>query len=302
MRIRHSFLLLFSVAMVFLSQNIVAWGAPITFNTALPVAKDEFLIREQFILGQSGKDHTAAERDVSVQSVVSVLAYGINSDLALFAALPYVNKTLKLTMNGTRLTRSTSGIGDMTFFGRYTIYKNNFKGGNFRIAPFAGIKMPTGNSRNRDEFGQLPAGLQPGSGSWDPLGGIVMTYQTLSLQIDTQISYKANMAANGFEAGDVSRLDSSLQYRLWPKSLSGGVPGFLYGVLEMNLIHQGKSKINAVKGLNSGGTRLFLVPGIQYVTRRWIAEVSIQLPVIQNLNGTGLENDYIARTGFRFNF
>ncbi|NOZ65185.1 MAG: transporter [Alphaproteobacteria bacterium] len=302
MRIRHSFLLLFAVAMVFLSQNIVAWGAPITFNTALPVAKDEFLIRQQFILGQSGKDFTAAERDVSTQSVVSILAYGINSDLALFAALPYVNKTLKLTMNSARLTRSTRGFGDMTFFGRYTIYKNNFKGGNFRIAPFAGIKMPTGNSRNRDSFGQLPASLQPGSGSWDPLGGIVMTYQTLSMQVDTQISYKANMTANGFEAGDVSRMDSSLQYRLWPKSLSGGVPGFLYGVLEMNLIHQGKNKINAVKDLNSGGTRLFLVPGIQYVTRRWIAEISVQLPIIQDMNGTGLENDYIARTGFRFNF
>jgi hypothetical protein len=53
---------------------------------------------------------------------------------------------------------------------------------------------------------------------------------------------------------------------------------------------------------NSGGTRLFLAPGLQYVTKRWIAEAAVQIPVSQNLNGTALENDYIARISFRFNF
>jgi len=28
----------------------------------------------------------------------------------------------------------------------------------------------------------------------------------------------------------------------------------------------------------------------------------VQLPVVQDLNGTALENDYIFRTGVRFNF
>ncbi len=37
---------------------------------------------------------------------------------------------------------------------------------------------------------------------------------------------------------------ASLQYRLWPRELSGGVPGFLYGVVETNLIYQGKNEIN----------------------------------------------------------
>ena len=60
--------------------------------------------------------------------------------------------------------------------------------------------------------------------------------------------------------------------------------------------------MNGIKDFNSGGTRLFLVPGVQYITKRWIAEVAVQLPAIQDLNGTKLENDFVVRAGFRSNF
>ena len=47
---------------------------------------------------------------------------------------------------------------------------------------------------------------------------------------------------------------------------------------------------------------LYLSPGLQYVTKRWIVEGGVQVPVVQNLNGLALENDYVVRAGFRFNF
>lgn len=280
----------------------VAWSAPITFNTALPVAEDEFIAREQFVYNQSGNDPGPMARDRTAWAAISVLGYGINSDLALFGVVPYVNRSLDLTINDTHVTRRAEGIGDVKFFGRYTIYKNNFRGGSFRIAPFIGIEVPTGDNTRSDTLGRLPASIQPGSGSWNPFTGVAMTYQTLDFQVDAQASYKANTQANGFEFGDVTRLDGSFQYRLWPKELGGGVPGFLYGVLEVNLIHQNNNHIGGIKDFDSGGTRLFLVPGVQYVTKRWIAETAIQIPVLQDLNGLSLENDYIVRAGFRANF
>ena len=279
-----------------------AWGAPITSNTALPVAEGEFVFREQIVVDQSGDDPSGAERDRTAWSAVSVLGYGVNSDLTVFGVVPYVDKRLELTEGGERRAHSAHGLGDVTLFGRYTVFKNNFPGGNFRVAPFAGVEMPTGDDDESDAFGRKPASVQPGSGSWDPFGGIVATYQTLDFQIDAQIAYKANTEANDFEFGDVARLDASLQYRLWPRQLKGGVPGFLYGVLETNLIHKDKNRIAGVDNPNSGGTTLLLVPGMQYVTRRWIVEAAVQLPVVQDLNGTALENDYIVRAGFRFNF
>ncbi len=90
--------------------------------------------------------------------------------------------------------------------------------------------------------------------------------------------------------------------RLFPPELSSGVPAFLYAVLETNMIRRDKNKVLGRVDPNSGGTSIFLTPGIQYVTRRYILEVAVQIPVAQFLNGNALENDYVARTGFRWNF
>jgi hypothetical protein len=279
-----------------------AVAAPLTFNTALPVAEDEFVFRGQVVLDQSGDDPSGADRDRTAWSAVSVLGYGVSGDLAVFGAVPFVDKRLELTTGGQRRARSARGLGDIRLFGRYTAYQDDAPGRTFRVAPFAGIEAPTGEDDETDSFGRLPASVQPGSGSWDPFGGIVATYQTLQFQIDAQASYQANTEANDFEFGDVVRLDASLQYRLWPRTLGGGVPGFLYGVLETNLVHKDKNESGGVDDRNSGGITLFIVPAVQYVTKRWIVETAVQLPVFQNLNGTALENEYIVRAGFRFNF
>jgi hypothetical protein len=285
-----------------ISWVIPVQAAPQTFNTALPVAKGEFVFREQFVLDQSGDDPSAADRDRTAWALVSVLGYGATADLALFGIVPYVDKSLEATQGGVRRERSASGLGDASLFGRYTVYHRDWPGRTLRVAPFVGLEFPTGEDDERDGSGRLPPSVQPGSGSWDPFGGLVLTYQTLDFQVDAQASYKANTEANGFEFGDVARLDGSLQYRLWPRELGEGVPGFLYGVLEVNLIHQDKNEINGSEDPNSGGTTLFVDPGLQYVTKRWILEAIVQLPVFQDLNGTALEKDYIFRAGFRFNF
>lgn len=280
-----------------------ALAAPETFNTALPVAKGEFLFREQFFYKKASNDPSAADRDLEVLGGISVLGYGVNADLAIFGVLPYLTKDLEITTSdGQRVTRSTNGIGDARLFGRYTIFKNNFPGGNFRIAPFAGIELPTGDNTDSDSLGVLPATLQLGSGSWDPFGGVVATYQTLDYQIDVSGSYKVNTEADNFEFGDEVRFDASVQYRLWPRELTGGLPGFLYGVLEANLIYQGENEIGGANDPNSGGTTLFIAPGLQYVTKRWILEAIVQLPAYQDLGGTALEDDFTIRAGLRFNF
>ena len=139
-----------------------------------------------------------------------------------------MGRRLELPQNGARRACGARDLGDASLFGRCTVFKRNFRGGNFRVAPFAGVELPTGEDDENDSFGRLPAGVPSGSGSWDPFGG--------------------------------------------------------------------------ANNPNSIGTRLFLVPGLQRVARRWIAEAAVQLPVLQDLNGTTLENDFIARAGFRVNF
>jgi len=283
---------------LFLNSGLQA--APITFNTALAVGQGEYVLRQQFIGLQSGHDPSGLKRDRRETTALTALGYGLNNQWALFATLPY--RKIDLDVGEASISRHSSGLGDMSFFLRYTAYQDDAPGKTLRIAPFAGLKTPTGSHREKDRHGLLPPSVQSGSGSWDPYGGVVITYQTLQFQFDGQASYRFNTAADGFEAGDVARLDASLQYRLFPRKLSRGTPGFLYGALETNLIHQAKDRYRGHSNPDSGGTRLFLTPGLQYVTRRWIIEGAIQLPLVQDLNGKALENDYILRGGFRFNF
>ncbi len=285
-----------------LTNHFSLSAAPITFNTALPVGKGEFLFRQQVVLNQSGKDPGNSNRDRTEQSYVTALGYGINSKWAVFGILPYRDIELEQGATGSRINRSNKRLGDLSVFARYSHFQKNQRGQTFRIASFAGIKLPTGSDYRRDSIGILPPPLQTSTGSSDIFGGLVFTYQTLRYQLDAQISYRFNNEANNFEAGDVLRLDGSAQYRLWHSKPKQGLPHYLYGVLEMNIINQAKNKVNGASDQNSNGTRVFISPGIQYVTKRWILEGGVQVPISQNLNGTALENDYIVRAGIRFNF
>jgi len=125
---------------------------------------------------------------------------------------------------------------------------------------------------------------------------------TLDYQVDVQAGHTINTEDNDFEFGDEFAFDVSLQYRLWPRELGVGVPGFLYGVLEANLLHQAKNEINGFNDPDSGGASFFLSPGLQYVTRRWVVETIVQIPVAQALNGAALEDDFNVRAGFRIAF
>ena len=73
-------------------------------------------------------------------------------------------------------------------------------------------------------------------------------------------------------------------------------------MLEANLVSAAKNRMSGNSDPNSGGTTLFISPGLQYVTRQWIVEAGVQIPVRQRLNGTALKNDYAFTAGFRVNF
>jgi len=287
-------------AVVFASPG--ARPAPLTFNTALPVATGQFVLRGQTVLSRSGDDPGGSGRERSVSAAVATLGFGASSRLALFATLQYLDKELGLDTASGRATREASGVGDLALLARYTLFRRDARGRTLRLAPFAGVELPAGADGERDALGRVPAPLQPGSGALDGVAGLVVTWQTLALQLDTQLAYRRNGEGNGFRAGDEWRLDGSLQVRLWPRALGERVPGFLYGVLEAGLAHRGADEVGGTDDPDSGGTTLTLTPGLQYVTRRWILEAGVGLPVIEDLEGAALGTDFVVRAGFRVNF
>lgn len=289
------FLILFLI-----SASAQSEAGPISFNTALPVAKGEFLFRE---LGMVLRSRGATrQQDLRVQGTLSVLAYGVTRDLTLFGVVPYINKTLDLTTPQGRASLGASGLGDTTLIARYSLYARDRPGQTQRLAPLVGLQIPTGKSDQSRALGRLPQSLQPGSGAWDPIVGVIWTWQTLQWELDSSFTYQANTPAHDFRFGNVARFDLSYQYRVWPRELGAGVPGFVYAVLESNVLVTGRNTMGGMPVPGSGGTTWLLDPGIQYVTKRFIVEGVVQLPVAQQLNGQGLKNDYAFLFGFRVSF
>lgn len=255
----------------------LAGAAPNTFNTALPVAQGEYIWREQLVWRERSDDGPL-KRDVLVQALGSILGYGVTPKLAVFGAVSYFfNKELEVTTPVGPGERDTGGLGDISLLGRYTLYQRDWTGRTFRVAPVFGVTAPTGEDDDHDRFGELPRPLQVGDGTWDGLGGVVATYQTLAYQVDGQMLYRENGRDDGFAHGDEARFDVSLQYRVWPGSLQGlsGTPSFVYALLESNLVYRERNEIGDDTDENSGGTQWLLAPGVQYVSRKWILEGTV---------------------------
>ncbi len=283
-----------------IAANVMA--APVTFNTALPVSQGEVLVRVQTKYLRATDDPGPMDRKLTVTTIPLVGAWGITSRWTLFGIVPWVDKRLQTSTPQGRVSRDASGLGDITATARYTAYTKDAPGRTFRIAPFAGIKAPTGSDDERDGLGELPRPLQPGSGSWDPLFGVVITDQSLEREWGADASYKFNSRANGFEFGDEARLNVSYHARIGTAGPAGGIPHFIYAGLEGNLIWQDKNRNSGVDDPDSGGTRLYLAPVLQYVTMRTVTGAALQLPVVQNLNGNALEQDFIFTLSVRLNY
>jgi len=292
----------FCLAALLFLVNTSIYSAPITFNTALPISRGEFIVRQQFIIKKLSQDtNSPSSLDLKLEEtkLVSTIVYGVTPDLTLFATLPLVNRELKNTNQG---RRETKGIGDSQIVMRYTIFKNDFQGGSFRIAPFIGARLSTGQTAKKDQFGVLPMSVQPGMGTGAEIAGIVATYANYDWELDGQLSYVNNHSSNNVDFGNQVKADVSFQYRLFPIKLSENQDYFINGVIEFNTIDKGRNSIAGLDDAKSGGISYLISPGIQFISERYILEAVIQVPIKQPDRGAFLELDQILRIGFRINF
>ena len=264
----------------------VSWAAPIATNTALPLSADEIIVRQQFVMTRSSDRITGISRRVDRFESRTVLGYGYSSKLALFGVLPLVDVSTEIGA----ASASEFGLGDAALFARYEVFRSDRPGRTLRIAPYAGVRLPTG----RDG--------KTGDGSVDVFGGVIATFASIQWVLDTQLRYDFNREADGFERGDSISFESSFQYRLAPGRVTKDTKGFVFGVLELSANHYDRNRLGGVTDPNSGGFQLYLTPGLQYATRRWIADLGVKVPIVNDLNGTALEPDYSVLTSIRINF
>lgn len=287
-----------SLAVALLASAGPATGGPITFNTALPVGDDVFVTRLQGI-HREREDDIAGGREVEVDGGVAALGYGFTADWTGIAITPYLDKELTVETPRGTVRRRADGLGDTTLLARYSAFERNAPGKLLRIKPIFGVIAPTGEFDARDALGEVPRPLQPGTGSWGGVAGVIFTRQTLDWEFDAALTATTRGRHDGYEPGDALELDASYQYRLpWPGREAGA---FGYAVLETRGIYRGDDVIDGAR-VDNGGTEWRIVPGLQYVTRRWVVEAAVELPLADDLPDTALRDEAFWHAGVRFNF
>ena len=264
-----------------------AFAQGINTNVALPVATGEGIWRSQLRYAQATDDPTSRDREIRAIVAAQTLALGFTPRLTAFATLPVLAHRSRDEAG--RSAQHDSALGDLRLLGRYTFFADDYAPlATRRVAVLGGVKFPTGDN-------------DVGTPSFDPILGAVGTWAHDRHEIDLDVLYRIGTERHDFETGDTLRYDLAYRYRLWPRRFGGRLLQ-VNGLLELNGTWQGKSRDEGDRLSDTGGSLLFLSPGLQIISTRWIVEASVQIPVHQEMNGSQVKTDVIAVLGVRVPF
>ncbi len=146
----------------------------------------------------------------------------LTPDFTIFAALPYAQKTnidFDSTSNSNPGTLS-SGLGDITLSGRYTLVQKHSLETTFLTGLLFGIKIPTGRTDLKDNSGsKLDRHSMPGTGSYDEILGVSSAYSSAQgLQVTGDLVYnfsgKGKWDNHAHQYGDSINLSLKAFYQI----------------------------------------------------------------------------------------
>jgi len=241
-----------------------AYGqAPINSDVALQPSTGGFIFRE--------KARLLTSDDINTLMARSTLVYGYSDGLTFLFSAPYVYTEMDTASGSDR----EEGFADFSLLTKPRLYRDDFgPTDTMRFDLIAGMDVPSGDD-------------PLASDSVSPVLGGVFTYVEGRRAFDADLLWKFNTEGDGVDA---MRYDLAYLHRLMPDDFSDPPYRAIYSVLELN----GRYETN-------GDHELFISPGIQWVTKRWIVEMSVSLPIVQELDHR-LEYDVALTWSIRWQF
>lgn len=231
-------------------------------------------------------------------------AYGLSDKLTILFDYPYqIKYDIDSTISGFELKQGNSiGFGDLTVLGQYKFLDKEKHG--LQSALLLGLKIPTGETDERDSFGiRIAADEQPGSGSWDPLFGLAVSKSLpKSFSAHSNVMYKLTTdGSQNTDVGDLFNYNLAIAHRVGPESgvLQKVFPKHLLGqdllwdlVLEFNGQWSETVEVNNIEDINHGGNLIFLSPGIRLVMNDdLVFNLASSVQVFEDLNGNQTDPD-----------
>ena len=250
-------------------------AGPINSNVAFTPRKGGSILRLQYTYSEA--DVRADGRSIRASGVRATYVYGAREDLALFLSVPFVHREIDTRDSEGRLLEfRQDGLPDFTILAKYRFWQKDMGPTHtIRWAALAGLNVRSGDS----DFT---------SNSYDPILGTVISWRRDRNHFDADLLYQFN--TGGGRAGhDVLRYDLAYSFRLLPKVFRVDRPYALDAVAELNGRYS-----------TDGSHEIYLSPGLQWQTERWVWEASVQIPIFQDLSDHAAESDYRVVLGLRF--
>ena len=226
-------------------------------------------------------------KDLTVFMSPVALPYNLTTEFLVGAILPYFSKEL----NTGSASSTSSGIGDVKLFAKYLLLQIDRPQETFRVMVKGTVKLPTGEE---DEAPSL------GTGTTDYGFGAVAGWVKPRVGFYVESLYSINTSRDGLDYGDVFGYNLAVGYRFYPDIYRTYPSPQLNAYFELNRLTTGQNQFNAKRVEDSGGTTIFLSPGLQYVGgRKWLIEGSFLYPLIDEPNGKQLQTDFSASLGVR---
>ncbi len=244
---------------------------------------DQFNAADYAKLNRQGKHgHSYDSQMINTLNLV----YGVTDNFNLIASYPYNSKyKLKYTYDGQTYNDFDSiGMGDMTLLAKYRFLQMHEK--TISASVLAGIRMPTGQTNERGEGGLLAPDEQPGSGSWDPIMGLLVNKKFDKFSIDLNGIYK--MSTPGTKEVIIG---DGVSYNLAVSGIVGSREVFkqkltLGWSMEMNGMWKERVEYQGRKDDSHGGNTILLTPGLRLgINDHLVTSLAVGIPVIENLNG-----------------
>jgi hypothetical protein len=321
-------LFLITIISLLLNSNIFAQGccsggagSPIAGGAATGVLQEnqmEISLNYQF--NQSNKffnEHKEAIplfSDLSSDYLFFRTDYGVSKKLTLsIASGYYLDKSLIETDNAD--TTSSSGLGDLIIFPRYSIYNKttNFK--RTEIAIGLGLKIPLGAHNDStltysdqvigDIYQTNPPTVQTTSGSNDFMfySFFFREYQKRKLRLFmTALHVKKGFNPSGIKYGDYTSIGffaSKTFFYRW--GVTSQIKAEKIGQIQSadNIDLEGFYNISPE---STGSKKWFFIPQLSYSQNGLTVFATSEIPLYQYLNGTQVGSQYQFTVGVNYRF
>lgn len=250
-----------------------------------------------FIQNDEVLDNTFLER--KTKSVILQADYAFKGKFGLTVLVPYSYLSENNSLANT--TSKANGFGDISFWGNYRLLEKR----NAIWSVAVGVKLPTGETNIKNEGGlfDLPASLQPGTGSVDFM--LATIYKSSfafrpALSYYSTIIYKLNTVGKQYSAHREYRYSNEFDFYLGLTEQVLLANQLITPQVQIRINHFAEHDLGGNLNPNTGGTWMHLGAGFAWaIGPDFSLNVLGQWPFYRSVNGFQLTTtDRYTLSGF----